>query len=283
MTSWSPRLVRSIVVASVVLTSMFSLSARATPGGALVLDILQGRADATARLASVAYGLPAPLLYDAALYSVTQQAIGGQVFAIGFADPVLTLLAFLHADPYAHVTLKVQNPSVDVLSVDFSINVPTVRLFADDAWHIDTRFTAQLEDRNGDGASMTPKVATYPNPLGSAVYRLMETSVTLGVGSLVYFGGPPVPDLGGVVTLASPNPMLAYEVAASGETLPATDWIGPDVAWNMMSLHVAFDLSPGDRVVIQANYDITPVPEPAPALMLVIGIVLLARRLRCPR
>lgn len=283
MTSWSPRLGRSILVAFVVLTSAFSVSARAVPGGPLILDILQGRANATARLAEVAYGLPAPLLYDAALYSVTQQAVGGQVFATGFADPVLTFLVFLHSDPYAHATLTAQNPSNDVLSIDFSINVPTVRLFADDAWHVTASFNAQLEDRNGDGASVTPRVATFPNPLGPAVYRLMETSVTLGVGSLVYFGGPPVPDLGGMITLTPPAPTFDYEVASSGAALPPTDWIGPDVAWNMMSLHVAFDLSPGDRVVIQANYDISPVPEPAPALMLVLGCALLAWRLRTGR
>lgn len=280
MNTWSPRLGRSILVAFVVLTSASSPSSHASPGGALVLDILQGRANATARLAEAAYRLPAPLLYDAALYSVTQQALGAHVFAVGFADPILTFLVHLHSDPYVHATLTAQNPSNDVLSIDFSINVPTVRLFADAPWHVATSFSARLEDRNGNGASMTPTVATFPDPVGPAVYRLMETSVTLGIGTLVYFGGPPVPDLGSMVTLTPPAATLDYADAASGATLPPTDWIGPDVAWNMMSLHVAFDLSPGDRVVIQANYDIMPVPEPVPAGMMLLGCALLAWRLR---
>jgi len=53
-----------------------------------------------------------------------------------------------------------------------------------------------LEDRNGDGLTLTPMMSALPNPCGTPVYRLMDTGVNLSTGTLVYFGGPPVQDIG---------------------------------------------------------------------------------------
>lgn len=249
--------------------------AHAGPGVREQLDIIQGRA--FVRASVLANGqlatFPLDVVYDAALKTELREFVSGRLSAPFIVDPLVVFAALVNAEPYIHANLAVTNPYDAPMTVDFSINLPTVRLF-DDAWQARTTLEASVTDGNGDGATLAPGVSLL-GP-GGVQKALIDTGISLGVGTLTYFGGPPVPQIGTATLVAAGGQSASVSDASPVALLPSTDFIGPDVAWNMMSLRIAFVVSPGDSAAIGVHYDITPVPEPSVAVMLVAGLAMVA-------
>lgn len=262
---------RGLVAASLV--SVWT-GAHAGQGVRQQLDILQGRA--FVRASVLANGqltsFPLDLVYDAALKTELQEFVTGQLSAPFIVDPLVVFAALVNAEPYIHANLAVTNPYDAPLTVDFNINLPTVRLF-DNAWEARTTLEASVTDGNGDGATLAPNVTLFEP--GGAQEALIDTGISLVVGTLAYMGGPPVPQLGTTALAAPAGQSATVSDASPVALLPSTEFIGPDVAWNTMSLRIAFVVSPGDSAAIGVHYDITPVPEPAVSAMLVAGLGLL--------
>lgn len=237
--------------------------AHAAPGALAALDYLTGRAflNAVVQTSTGPVNLDFNTTFDAALKSELREFVTGQLISGGLVDPLVAFSALVNSDPFIHVELTARNPYDAPLDVSFSLALPTVRLVSGE-WRADASFEATLTDGNTDGASLAPRITDFD--LGNTPNRFVDTGVSLLFGGLTYFGGPPVRLLGGPALVAGADASSTQSDASSAPTLPSTDWIGPDVAWNTMSLRVAFALSPGDTVTLSANYDITPVPAPIP-------------------
>lgn len=260
--------VRRLVAATLV---SVCFEAHAGPGVRQQLDVLQGRAFVRATV--VANGqlidLPLDVVYDAALKTELQEFVAGQLSAPFIVEPLVAFAALVNAEPYIHADLTVTNPYDAPLTVGFSLNLPTVRLF-DNAWQARTTLEASVTDRNGDGATLTPDVHLF-NP-GGPQKGFIDTGVSLALGTLVYLGGAPVPPIGTATLVAPAGDSASASDASPVALLPSTDFIGPDVAWNTMSLRIALVLSPGDSAAVGVRYDITPVPEPGESALLLTGL-----------
>lgn len=219
------------------------------------------------------------IAFDAVAASVNRTAVE---LTLNTPDSQLLLFArsLIDIDPWAHLTLSASNPFASEAKVTVTLSMPTTRLI-DSQWQAVARLGVNLTDGNGDGARAAPAAMIFSDdPLAPPLARFMDTGVALRIGLLNYFGGPPVAPLGDAVLVAAPGASASFEARASAPALPSHAWIGPDVAWNTMSMQLSFTLSPGDQLTLQADLDILPVPEPATAWLLLAGGVGLAAWLR---
>lgn len=206
------------------------------------------------------------IAFDAVAASVNRTAVE---LTLNTPDSQLLLFArsLIDIDPWAQLTLEAHNPFASDAQITVSFAMPTIRMI-DSQWRAAAHLSMTLTDGNGDGARAAP------------LLQFMNTGVSLRVGVLNYFGGPPVPQLGDAALLAAPGASASFEARSSAAALPSHAWIGPDVAWNAMSMQLAFSLSPGDQLTLQAGLEILPVPEPASSWLWLAGCAGLAAWVR---
>lgn len=216
------------------------------------------------------------------LYALTL-SLGLDIFGIGNLR--------IDTDPYAHWAIELINPLDTPLNMQFTLSMPTTRMKSDE-WQAAASLMATLNDLDHDGAWLLPTVPTTTGlPGAPTVMQLMDAGVSLKIpmSTLVYFGGAPTDALGEEGLSATADGSASRTWGSSQPVLPEHSWIGPDVAWNTLSLQVGFQISPRDSLVLRAGIDITPAgaagpgtaaPEPGTIGLTLAGLMLVARGLR---